>query len=199
MSLTEQQQRSLLFVARDSIIHGWQHGKPLPIELAAHAPQLVEVQACFVTLERHGQLRGCIGSLEANRPLVNDVAENAFASAFRDPRFPPLSESERSGLILAISVLSPPEALQFESEADLLNQLQPEYDGLILQVGHRRATFLPSVWRQLPESTDFLEHLKIKAGLPSRFWSDQVRAWRYHCQYFAMIFNQTNIDDPALP
>lgn len=188
MSLTELQQQCLLQIARDSIIHGLQHGKPFPIDVAGYAAPLSELQACFVTLERHGQLRGCIGSLEATRPLVVDVAENAFASAFRDPRFPPLSERERSGLQLDISVLSRAEPVHFHSEADLLSQLQPGHDGLILQTGHRRATFLPSVWRQLPQPIGFLQQLKMKAGLPSDYWSDDVRVWRYRCQYFASDF-----------
>lgn len=189
MSLSNNQQEVLLDLARQSIIHGWRHGKPLPVELIAYRGELIELRASFVTLHRHGHLRGCIGMLAAVRPLVEDVAENAFAAAFRDPRFPPLNETERMGLDLDISVLTSPEALEFASEQALLAQLQPAIDGLIIQEGQRRATFLPSVWQQLPDRESFLEHLKLKAGLPSHYWSDQLRAWRYRTESFGKPFD----------
>jgi AmmeMemoRadiSam system protein A len=138
----------------------------------------------FVTLHLDGQLRGCIGSLEAHRPLAEDVAANAFAAAFRDPRFPPVSRAEAARLALEISVLSPAEPMHFRSEADLLAQLRPGIDGLILSDLGRRGTFLPSVWSQLPAARDFLVHLKHKAGLPADHWSATLSVERYTTESF---------------
>jgi len=147
-------------------------------------PELQEERASFVTLTIDGNLRGCIGMLEACRPLVEDVAENACAAAFADPRFEPLSEREFRQIDIHISVLSPPEEMEFNSEADLLAQLRPGVDGLILQDGGRRGTFLPSVWEELPDADLFLMHLKMKAGLPTTHWSDTLRVFRYTAEYF---------------
>jgi len=121
--------------------------------------------------------------LEACRPLVEDVAENAVAAAFHDPRFPPLSRDEFDDLKISISVLSPPEEMSFSSEADLLSQIRPGIDGLILQEGFQKGTFLPSVWEELPETEMFFEHLKLKAGLPAGYWSDTLRVFRYTAEY----------------
>ena len=116
--------------------------------------------------------------------LAKDVAENAVAAAFHDPRFEPLSIEEAEKLEIHISVLSPPEELNFSSEADLLEQIRPGVDGLILQAGGRRGTFLPSVWEELPEKEMFLMYLKMKAGLPTDYWSDSLRVFRYTAEYF---------------
>lgn len=145
--------------------------------------ELRQERATFVTLELNGQLRGCIGMLEACRPLAEDVAENAVAAAFRDPRFPPLSREEFDDLKISISVLSPPEEMTFSDEADLLGQIRPGVDGLILQEGFQKGTFLPSVWEELPETELFFEHLKMKAGLPAGYWSDTLRVFRYTAEY----------------
>ncbi len=166
-------------IALASIRHGLQTGRPAQVKLDALPHKLKQPGAAFVTLNRNGQLRGCIGSLEAHRPLAEDVAENAFAAAFRDPRFAPLSAPELDGLSLHISVLGQPEPMRFSSEADLVRQLRPGRDGLILEDGHHRGTFLPSVWESLPEPRDFLRHLKQKAGLPPDYWSDSLRVSRY--------------------
>lgn len=177
-----EQQRMLLDIARGSIAHGLE--KSVPAKPPHGLPVgLKEQRATFVTLEIDGQLRGCIGMLEACRPLAEDVAENAFAAAFRDPRFPSLSDTEFEGLEISISVLSPPEEMVFSSEADLLAQIRPGIDGLILEEGFRRGTFLPSVWEQLPEKESFFEHLKLKAGLSSGYWSDRIRVFRYTAEY----------------
>lgn len=117
--------------------------------------------------------------LEAIQPLVQDIAENAFSAAFRDPRFPPLEAGELSDLSIHLSILSPAEELTFASQEDLLAQLRPGIDGLILQEGHRRGTFLPTVWDSLPTSDQFLRHLKQKAGLPPDYWSDTLKVFRY--------------------
>jgi len=142
-------------------------------------PELKEKRATFVTLTLNGNLRGCIGMLEACRPLVEDVAENAVSAAFHDPRFPPLSREEFDDLKISISVLSPPQEMIFSDEADLLEKIRPGIDGLILQEGFRKGTFLPSVWEELPETERFFEHLKLKAGLPAGYWSDTLCVSRY--------------------
>lgn len=185
MSLTREQQLQLLAVARKSIVHGLQTGRPFKVNLADFPAELTEIRATFVTLQIHQRLRGCIGMLEAVRPLVEDVAENAFAAAFRDSRFPPLAESELDELEIHLSILTPAEPMIFASEQDLLNQLQPGIDGLILEEGRRRGTFLPSVWEQLPEPEQFLRHLKQKAGLPPDYWSKQINVYRYRTQSFS--------------
>ncbi len=127
-------------------------------------------------------MRGCIGTLEAFRPLAEDIAHNAYAAAFQDPRFPPVDASEVDGLDIHLSLLTPAEPMSFQSEQDLLVQLRPGVDGLILAEGGRRGTFLPSVWEQLPEPAQFLEHLKLKAGLPKTYWSDSIRVFRYETE-----------------
>jgi hypothetical protein len=144
-----------------------------------HPAWLDEPGAVFVTLTEGGQLRGCIGSLEAHRPLLKDLEANALAAAFRDPRFPPLQEDELDRLHVEVSILSRPEPMRFSSEADALAQLRPGVDGVILEHGWHRATFLPQVWDQLPDRRQFMAHLKAKAGLPIDFWADDVRLSRY--------------------
>jgi AmmeMemoRadiSam system protein A len=183
MPLNESQRAVLLLTARQSIEHGLRHKGPLPVAAREHPP-LEKPGASFVTLHRQGQLRGCIGSLEAYRPLLADVAENAYAAAFRDPRFPALQARELDGLSVDISILSAPEPLHFDSEQDLLTRIRPGIDGLILQAGTRRGTFLPSVWESLPASRDFLQHLKLKAGLPGDYWADTIKVWRYITESF---------------
>jgi len=174
--------KALLGVARASIRHGLERGAPLPVDPARYSPRLREPGACFVTLRRSGALRGCVGSIQATRSLVEDVAGNAFASAFRDSRFPPLSEEEATDLDLHLSILTPPEPLPCGSEAELLSKLQPGIDGLILQDGPHRATFLPAVWESLAEPKKFLVELKRKAGLREDHWSDGIRFQRYRTE-----------------
>jgi len=185
MSLNDSHKRLLIQLAKDSIKHGLETGQPLKVKLQDYPPELTVDRATFVTLERQGQLRGCIGMLEAVRSLVEDIAENAFSAAFRDPRFPPLTADELTDLDLHISVLSPAEAMSFTSEQDLVSKIQPGIDGLILQEGYRRGTFLPSVWEQLPDPQQFLSHLKQKAGLPPDYWSDSVKISRYKTEMFS--------------
>jgi AmmeMemoRadiSam system protein A len=157
----------------------------LPIGSEDFDAPLRAVRASFVTLNHSGMLRGCIGHLEATLPLVEDVAENAFSAAFRDPRFPALTDAEYAGLELHISVLTPAEPLACDSERDLLRQMRPYRDGLILSEGLRRGTFLPSVWEQLPDPRDFLLHLKRKAGLPDEYWSPSLQVYRYETESFS--------------
>ena len=181
---SDQDRKTLLHTARGSIEHGLASGQPLAVDLTHYAPALQQVRASFVTLDRNDRLRGCIGMLEASRPLVVDVAHNAFAAAFKDPRFPPLANEELDGLEIHISVLGDPEPMQFESEQDLLRQLRPSVDGLILEEGTLRGTFLPSVWEQIPDPANFLARLKVKARLPDNYWSPMIRVWRYTTESF---------------
>jgi AmmeMemoRadiSam system protein A len=179
------EQDTLLDIACTSIIHGLDHGKPFRISLDTLPPSLAAARASFVTINTTGgQLRGCIGSLEAYRPLAEDVSQNAWAAAFRDPRFPPLQREELDGLDIHISVLSEAEPLAFDSERQLLGYVRPGVDGLILEDNAARGTFLPSVWDSLPDPAQFLAHLKLKAGLPADYWSDSLRVWRYTTQSF---------------
>ncbi len=184
-NLTAEERHTLLTVARHSIQHALEHGSPLPVTLSRYPESLRVKRATFVTLKQGEQLRGCIGTLVAIRPLVEDVAQNAYAAAFSDPRFPPLSPAELESLRIEISVLSPPEPMTFSSEADLLRQLRPGVDGLILEEDGYRGTFLPSVWESLPRPEQFLQHLKLKAGLPSDYWSGTLRVQRYTTESFS--------------
>jgi len=140
---------------------------------------LLEDGACFVTLTQKGQLRGCIGSLEAHRPLLDDIKSNARSAAFKDPRFEPLSADELAITEVEISLLSATKALHFSSEEDALAQLRPGTDGVIFEYGQHRSTFLPQVWEQLPSTEAFMAHLKNKAGLSADFWADEVKLSRY--------------------
>lgn len=171
---------TLINVARDSIDCGLRTGEPLPVDLCACAPPLAALGATFVTLRIKGLLRGCVGSLEAVRPLAADVAHHACKAAFCDPRFPPLTPVERDGLEIHVSVLSLPQAVSCADEQDLIAQLQPGIDGLVLEHGPNRATFLPSVWKQFPEANRFLDRLKIKAGIAD--WPRDIKVSRYTVQ-----------------
>lgn len=150
----------------------------------APPPEVAAPGASFVTLTRHGALRGCIGTLEAHRPLADDVRHNACAAAFGDPRFPPLSAREWPDVAVEISVLTPAEAFPVIDEADACRQLVPFRDGVILACDGRRATFLPQVWTQLPAPRDFLAQLKRKAGLPADFWAPHLRLSRYRVRHW---------------
>lgn len=180
MSHSEAQGRLLLDLARAAI------AEALALPHAGHErPAWLDTPgAVFVTLSQGGQLRGCIGSLEAWRPLGEDLAANARAAALRDPRFPPLSPQELPGTRVEVSILSAPEPIAFASQADALAQLRPGLDGVILEWRGRRGTFLPQVWEQLPRAEDFLAHLKQKAGLPADFWADDVKLSRYTVEKF---------------
>lgn len=178
-ALLDRHAETLVRLAAASIEHGLRDGTPLRAHKGDFANELGEAGACFVTLKRGGQLRGCIGSLQGYRPLVEDVAENGYSAAFKDPRFKPLAPSELEGLEMSISVLSKSVPISFRDEADLLAQLRPGIDGLIIADAGRRALFLPSVWEQLPEPRQFLGHLKAKAGLSPGHWSKGFKAWRF--------------------
>ncbi len=151
-------------------------GKP---SAPAEPAWLAEPGASFVTLELDGELCGCIGSIQAYRPLAEDVRTNALGAAFRDPRFPPLAADQLPRLRISVSVLSPLEPVEWSDEADLVRRLRPGVDGLVLEHDGHRGTFLPAVWRQLPAAAEFLRQLKRKAGLAVDFWAPDVRVSRY--------------------
>jgi AmmeMemoRadiSam system protein A len=154
----------------------------IDVDLGALPPRLSAPGASFVSLHRDGKLRGCMGRLEPTRPLAEDVAGNARAAAFFDPRFPPLAPAELDGLELEISVLGAPEPLPATDEADLLRRLRPGVDGLIVEAGGRRATFRPAVWRQIPAPGEFVGQLRKKAGISERAAFDRLSFRRYRVE-----------------
>lgn len=175
MSELQERGRTLLAIARESLAEAFgMGGRSLRDE-----PWLREPGATFVTLRLRDRLRGCVGSIRAYRHLFEDVWANARAAAFSDTRFPRLSRAEFDEVELEVSLLSNPEPLSAAGEAEACRLLRPGIDGVILEAGDGRGTFLPQVWEQLPEPRQFLAHLKMKAGLPASFWSPDLRLWRY--------------------
>jgi AmmeMemoRadiSam system protein A len=166
---------SLIRIARNAIARHF----GLTEQPVADRADLQQPGASFVTLTQQGALRGCIGSLEAWRPLAEDVRANALAAAFRDPRFPPLTADEVPNTRIEVSLLTPAEPLPCRDEADALVQLRPHIDGIILSAGRHCATFLPQVWEQLPEPAVFLAQLKRKAGLAADYWGPDLVLQRY--------------------
>ena len=143
---------------------------------------LEEPGATFVSLTLRGRLRGCVGSLDANRPLIDDVRQNAVAAAFHDPRFAPLALDEFAEVIIDVALLSVPEPIRFSSEQDALSKLNPGLDGVTLECGSRRASFLPHAWADSPDPQVFLALLKNQAGLAADFWSDDIKLSRFTVQ-----------------
>lgn len=150
-----------------------------PRQAPENAAWLQDLGATFVTLTQQGRLRGCIGTLQAQRSLLADVKANALAAALHDTRFAPLTLPELDNTDIEVSWLSPMQALHFDSEVDALTQLRPGIDGVVLEFGRYRSTFLPQVWEQLPTPAEFITHLKHKAGLAPDFWADGLRLQRY--------------------
>jgi len=165
----------LLPIARAAIARALQ----VSLKADESAPWLVDHGACFVTLTQHGELRGCIGSLQAHQSLLADVKSNAVSAALRDPRFLPLSVEELDITAIEISLLSPTESMDVRDEADALAQLRPEMDGIVFEYGPYRSTFLPQVWENLAQPREFLAMLRRKAGLPDDFWAEGVKLSRY--------------------
>jgi len=165
----------LLPIARAAIARALQ----VPHAADESAPWLAEHGACFVTLTQSGELRGCIGSLQAHRPLLEDVKSNAVSAAFRDPRFAPLGPEEFGITAVEVSLLSEARTMAVRDEADALAQLRPHVDGVIFEYGRYRSTFLPQVWESLARPRDFMAMLKHKAGLPVDFWAEEVKLSRY--------------------
>lgn len=173
--MSDERGEVLLPIARAAI------ARLLNVPLAADetAPWLAEHGACFVTLTQFGELRGCIGSLQARQSLLADVKSNAVSAALHDPRFTPLSMEELDITKIEISLLSATQAMVVRDEADALAQLRPNVDGIVFEYGSYRSTFLPQVWENLTQPRDFLAMLRRKAGLPDDFWAEDVKLSRY--------------------
>src|SRR5262249_7959780 len=143
------------------------------------SPRLLEVRATFTTLSLHGELRGCCGTVDPQRPLAHDVWHSAWSSAYADPRFWPVTPAEQGSLLISISILTPLEPLPARNDAELIASLDPMVDGLVLRCGARCATFLPAVWKSLPDPRDFVAHLKKKASWLDSGWPPGMTAFRY--------------------
>jgi AmmeMemoRadiSam system protein B/AmmeMemoRadiSam system protein A len=182
--LSSAHRESALRLAGQSLHDRLQHGRASALDLRGVPSPLRSVAAAFVTLTCEGRLRGCVGSLAAHRALAADVSANAVRAGFEDPRFHPVTANELARADVEIALLSAAAPIAVRDEADLLARLRPGRDGLILQEGERRATFLPKVWEQLSSPPDFLRHLKRKAGLAPDHWSPDVKVWRYVAESF---------------
>jgi len=186
--ITAEQQDYLLNLARQSIEASMAGFEATVERLITHesiSKTLSFDAATFVTLKKNHQLRGCIGSLEAHQSLPRDVVKNARAAALYDSRFPPVNDSELGEIDIEISVLSPPERIDFDSTQALFELLQPNLDGVIIKYGTHSATFLPQVWSKLPEKSQFFAHLKRKAGLSDDIETTELEVFRYRVDHFA--------------
>lgn len=183
--LTEKERSYLLTIARQAIEDGVR-GKTLEkIKLEELSPDLCKPGASFVTLTKGGELRGCVGALDAYQPLVEDVREHALAAALEDYRFSPVAMEEVPELHIEISRLTPPVLLEYKNPEELLERLRPGIDGVILREGARRATFLPQVWQKLPDATQFLNHLCLKMGVDENYWRNhKLKIFTYQVEEF---------------
>ena len=168
--LTLEEQRTLLRMAREAMEWGVKGNKLPPLNESSLTPHLREQGASFITLTIRGQLRGCIGALEAHQPLATDVREHAIAAALEDPRFPPVREDELNRIQIEVSRLTRPVPLEYQDATDLLSKIRPHVDGVILRDGFRRATFLPQVWEKIPDPAEFMENLCYKMGVRDNAW-----------------------------
>ena len=183
--LTEGEKQTLLRIARDAIENAVR-GKSLPpLKDESLTPALRDKGASFVTLTIGGDLRGCIGALEAYQPLAEDVREHAIAAALEDPRFPPVTERELSRIDIEVSFLTQPQELQYSTPEDLLEKLRPNVDGVILRHGFRKATFLPQVWEKVADPSDFLDQLCYKMGVSANTWREtKLQVYTYQVEEF---------------
>lgn len=177
--LLDKNHNEIFRVARASVRYGLAKGKPPAVDVKSFTPDLQPKRATFITLKKNKALRGCIGTVTAHRPFVQDLVENAYAAAFRDHRFPPLQEEEADATTISISLLGKPVPMQFADEADFTTQLRPGIDGIILRDGDKSGLFLPQVWEDLPDPKTFLAHLKRKAGMAEDYWTPKLEAWRF--------------------
>lgn len=184
-SLTDEEKQTLLRLAREAIETAVRGLALPPVEKESLTPALQEDGASFVTLTIHGELRGCIGALEAYQSLSEDVREHAIAAALKDPRFPPVSEKELSRIHIEVSRLTSPKELEYANADDLLKKLRPHVDGVLLRHGHRRATFLPQVWEKIPDPVEFLEQLCYKMGERGNLWREaKLQVYTYQVEEF---------------
>lgn len=152
--------------------------------IVASYPELLQDKACFVTLTINHQLRGCIGSIIPHRPLIDDLISNAVSAAFKDPRFPPLSQEEFSHTSIEVSLLSIPQSIEYQDHNDLKNIINPFIDGVILRLGNQQATFLPQVWEELSDFDLFFAHLGLKAGIGSDPLTYHPQIYTYQVEKF---------------
>ncbi len=184
-NLTDTEKETLLFLAKESISCFVNNKKFKDIDDDLITPTLQEEGASFVTLKIANNLRGCIGSIVAHRPLYLDVVYNALASARDDYRFAPLTKEEFKGINISISVLGKEEEIIYTYLNDLLNKITPNEDGLILQNNNLTGVFLPSVWEEIPKKEEFLAHLCLKAGFHPSAWHNNIKIYKYRCLYFS--------------
>lgn len=183
--LSDEERAILLELARRALEDGVNLRPLAPLDLRSLPPRLAEPGATFVTLTKHGELRGCVGALEAYQPLAEDVREHAVAAALQDYRFPPVQPHELSEIEIEISRLTPPVLLEYQSPDELLQRLRPGVDGVVLSEGIRRATFLPQVWQKIPNPVEFLEHLCLKMGADGNYWRyKKLKVFTYQVEEF---------------
>lgn len=183
--LTITEQKSLLQIAREAIESAVSRMDLSEIIHSELSPSLMAKGASFVTLTKEGRLRGCIGTLEAYQPLAKDVQEHAVAAALQDPRFPPVQPEECPIIEIEVSVLTLKVLLEYTGSQDLLEKIKPGIDGIVLQDGFRKATFLPQVWEKLPSPEEFLTHLCMKMGANGNLWLEkQMKVSLYQVQEF---------------
>ena len=182
--LDDSARQTLLALARESVRAGVRLGMPGPFPQRDYPASLRKWRSSFVTLSCAGKLRGCCGRLQADRPLAEDVWENAYASGFRDPRFAPLTSPEYEDLHIDISVLSPLEKLEVHGTDELLASLMPHRHGLLLARGEDKVTFIPHVWESVSDARSFVRHLREKAGWPAEGWEPDLEAWRFEAESF---------------
>jgi AmmeMemoRadiSam system protein A len=183
--LTAEEQQILLRLARQAVESGVKGEALPPVDLSALPPSLREEGSSFVTLTAHGQLRGCIGSLEPYQALAEDVREHAVGAALNDPRFPPLREDELSGIQIEVSRLTHPVPLEYSDANDLLARLHPFVDGVVVRDEFRRATFLPQVWEKIPDPAEFMNNLCYKLGTsPDRWRGRHLEVLTYQVEEF---------------
>ena len=189
VKLSSDQGRLLIFEARKTIrnklLKPSQQNESEAASPHEVDPILHKKGGTFVTLSKNGKLRGCIGHIIAHEPIVESIRHNAFNAAFKDPRFPPVSIDEFNDIHIEISVLTEPELMSYSNIDDLKAKLRPEIDGVIIQKENKSATFLPQVWKQLPDHESFLSHLCMKAGLSSSAWkNEKITVFTYQVQAF---------------
>jgi hypothetical protein len=200
MTVTAHERELLLDIADDAIVGGLLGASPSPPPAALLLGTLRERVGVFVTLMVDGQLNGCIGSIEGVEPLGHGVARHAWSAAFADPRLPRLRPVDYSRLRIEVSVLSSLTAMLAMSRDQVLDQLRPGVDGLVIAAGSRQGLFLPAMWEQLPEPEAFLDHLLLKVGLVPGWWPEGMRAWRFTAETFARdVGEQPNPSQAAGP
>ena len=182
--LAEREGDLLLRIAEEAVVDGLLGSPPRGRAVSTMPPALREPRGVFVTLSVNGRLNGCLGSMEGVEPLAHGTARHAWSAAFADPRLPALRAADYEALTIEVSVLSRLAPLPARSRPELLAQLRPDLDGVVVAAANRRALFLPAVWDQLPDPADFLDHLQAKAGFPPPRWPEGMRAWRFSAQRF---------------